>query len=84
MWWLLTLGLSCSYDLLSQGWFTHATPTLFNAGTPNPQLSSCFLVQMRNDSIDGIYDTLKVTLTLPPNPRLPRRYPRCHECRIQS
>jgi len=48
-----------TYDLLSQGWFTHATPTLFNAGTPNPQMSSCFLVAMKDDSIDGIYDTLK-------------------------
>jgi ribonucleoside-diphosphate reductase alpha subunit len=48
-----------TYDLLSQGWFTHATPTLFNAGTPNPQLSSCFLIQLKDDSIDGIYDTLK-------------------------
>jgi len=40
-------------------WFTHATPTLFNAGTPKPQLSSCFLLTMKDDSIDGIYDTLK-------------------------
>merc|ERR1712166_1490079 len=48
-----------TYDLLSQGWFTHATPTLFNAGTPTPQLSSCFLIQLKDDSIDGIYDTLK-------------------------
>jgi len=48
-----------TYDLLSQGWFTHATPTLFNAGTPKPQMSSCFLVAMQEDSIDGIYDTLK-------------------------
>jgi ribonucleoside-diphosphate reductase alpha chain len=48
-----------TYDLLSKGWFTHATPTLFNAGTPNPQLSSCFLIQLKDDSIDGIYDTLK-------------------------
>ncbi|BDD12411.1 ribonucleoside-diphosphate reductase (plasmid) [Fulvitalea axinellae] len=48
-----------TYNLLSEKWFTHATPTLFNAGTPKPQLSSCFLLQMRDDSIDGIYDTLK-------------------------
>ena len=48
-----------TYDLLSEGWFTHATPTLFNAGTPNPQMSSCFLVAMKSDSIEGIYDTLK-------------------------
>ncbi|KAF2078585.1 hypothetical protein CYY_000085 [Polysphondylium violaceum] len=48
-----------TYDLLSQKLFTHATPTLFNSGTPNPQMSSCFLVQMKEDSIDGIYDTLK-------------------------
>jgi ribonucleotide reductase alpha subunit len=48
-----------SYDLLSQKYFTHATPTLFNAGTPRPQLSSCFLIAMEDDSIDGIYNTLK-------------------------
>ena len=48
-----------TYDLLSQKYFTHATPTLFNAGTPRPQLSSCFLVGMEEDSIDGIYNTLK-------------------------
>ncbi|KAI7835392.1 hypothetical protein COHA_010702 [Chlorella ohadii] len=48
-----------TYHLLSQRWFTHASPTLFNAGTPRPQLSSCFLVCMKNDSIEGIYDTLK-------------------------
>ncbi|MEN2284299.1 ribonucleoside-diphosphate reductase subunit alpha [Algoriphagus sp. SE2] len=48
-----------TYNLLSQKWFTHATPTLFNAGTPKPQLSSCFLLTMKDDSIDGIYDTLK-------------------------
>jgi ribonucleoside-diphosphate reductase alpha subunit len=48
-----------TYHLLSQKWFTHATPTLFNAGTPKPQLSSCFLLTMKDDSIDGIYDTLK-------------------------
>nr|MBI1228972.1 ribonucleoside-diphosphate reductase subunit alpha [Cytophagales bacterium] len=48
-----------TYHLLSQRWFTHATPTLFNAGTPKPQLSSCFLLTMKEDSIDGIYDTLK-------------------------
>ena len=48
-----------TYNLLSERWFTHATPTLFNAGTPKPQLSSCFLLTMKEDSIDGIYDTLK-------------------------
>ncbi len=48
-----------TYDLLSTRYFTHATPTLFNAGTPNPQMSSCFLLAMKEDSIDGIYDTLK-------------------------
>jgi len=47
--------------LLSERWFTHATPTLFNAGTPKPQLSSCFLLSLQDDSIDGIYDTLKQT-----------------------
>lgn len=48
-----------TYNLMSERWFTHATPTLFNAGTPKPQLSSCFLLTMKEDSIDGIYDTLK-------------------------
>lgn len=48
-----------TYNLLSEGWFTHATPTLFNAGTPKPQMSSCFLLTMKDDSIGGIYDTLK-------------------------
>ncbi len=48
-----------TYDLMSRGYFTHASPTLFHAGTTHPQLSSCFLVQMSDDSIDGIYDTLK-------------------------
>jgi len=48
-----------TYDLMSQKFFTHATPTLFNAGTPRPQMSSCFLVAMKSDSIEGIYDTLK-------------------------
>jgi ribonucleoside-diphosphate reductase alpha chain len=48
-----------TYDLMSDGWFTHATPTLFNAGTPKPQMSSCFLLTMKEDSIAGIYDTLK-------------------------
>jgi len=50
-----------TYDLMSKKFFTHATPTLFNAGTPKPQMSSCFLLQMQDDSIDGIYDTLKQT-----------------------
>ena len=48
-----------TYNLTSSKHFTHASPTLFNAGTPSPQLSSCFLVSMKGDSIDGIYDTLK-------------------------
>lgn len=48
-----------TYDLMSKGYFTHATPTLFNAGTPRPQMSSCFLIAMKDDSIDGIYDTIK-------------------------
>ncbi len=48
-----------TYDLMSQKYFTHATPTLFNAGTPKPQLSSCFLQAMESDSVDGIYNTLK-------------------------
>jgi len=48
-----------TYDLMSQRYFTHATPTLFNAGTPKPQMSSCFLLTMKDDSIEGIYDTLK-------------------------
>lgn len=48
-----------TYNAMSEGWFTHATPTLFNAGTPKPQMSSCFLLQIQDDSIGGIYDTLK-------------------------
>ncbi len=48
-----------TYNLMSEKWFTHATPTLFNAGTPKPQLSSCFLLTTQGDSIDGIFDTLK-------------------------
>ncbi|MDZ7898452.1 MAG: ribonucleoside-diphosphate reductase subunit alpha [Arcicella sp.] len=48
-----------TYNLLSERWFTHATPTLFNAGTPKPQMSSCFLLTMQEDSIEGIYDTLR-------------------------
>jgi ribonucleoside-diphosphate reductase alpha chain len=47
-----------TYNLMSEGWFTHATPTLFNAGTPKPQMSSCFLLTTKKDSISGIYDTL--------------------------
>jgi ribonucleoside-diphosphate reductase alpha chain len=50
-----------TYNLMSERWFTHATPTLFNGGTPKPQMSSCFLLTMKDDSIDGIYDTLKQT-----------------------
>ncbi len=48
-----------TYDLMSRKYFTHATPTLFNAGTPNPQMSSCFLVAMKDDSVEGIFETLK-------------------------
>jgi len=48
-----------TYELMSQKYFTHATPTLFNSGTPRPQLSSCFLLAMENDSIEGIYNTLR-------------------------
>jgi len=48
-----------TYNHLSEGWYIHATPTLFNAGTPKPQMSSCFLLSMKEDSIEGIYDTLK-------------------------
>jgi len=48
-----------TYDMMSQKYFTHASPTLFNAGTPQPQMSSCFLIDMKEDSIEGIYDTLK-------------------------
>jgi ribonucleoside-diphosphate reductase alpha chain len=50
-----------TYHLMSERWFTHATPTLFNAGTPKPQMSSCFLLTMKDDSIEGIYDTLTQT-----------------------
>ena len=67
MWLRVALGIHGSnielaketYDLMSQKYFTHATPTLFNAGTPNPQLSSCYLIAMEDDSLDGIYNTLK-------------------------
>ena len=52
-------GAIKTYNLMSEGWFTHATPTLFNSGTPKPQMSSCFLLTMKEDSIDGIYSTLK-------------------------
>ena len=47
-----------TYNMMSQKFFTHATPTLYNAGTPFPQMSSCFLIAMKDDSISGIYDTL--------------------------
>ena len=50
-----------TYELMSKKYFTHATPTLFNAGTPKPQMSSCFLLTVKDDSIEGIYDTLKQT-----------------------
>jgi ribonucleotide reductase alpha subunit len=67
MWMRVAIGLHGNnmeavketYDLMSQKYFTHATPTLFNAGTPRPQLSSCFLIAMESDSLDGIYNTLK-------------------------
>jgi ribonucleoside-diphosphate reductase alpha subunit len=48
-----------TYNLMSEKWFVHATPTLFNAGTPKAQMSSCFLLSMKEDSIDGIFETLK-------------------------
>ena len=56
-----------TYHLMSQKWFTHASPTLFNSGTPLPQLSSCFLLGMKEDSIAGIYDTLKQTALISKN-----------------
>ena len=67
MWLRVALGIHGSdienvkktYDLMSEKYFTHATPTLFNAGTPRPQLSSCYLIAMENDSIEGIYNTLQ-------------------------
>ena len=66
MWMRVSIGIHGSdldkvkttYDAMSMKLFTHATPTLFNAGTPRPQLSSCFLLSMKEDSIDGIYETL--------------------------
>jgi ribonucleotide reductase alpha subunit len=67
MWLRVSIGIHGSdidavketYEAMSQKYFTHATPTLFNAGTPRPQLSSCFLLSLESDSIDGIYNTLK-------------------------
>ncbi len=56
-----------TYNMMSEGWFTHATPTLFNSGTPKPQMSSCFLLTMKEDSITGIYDTLKQTAKISQN-----------------
>jgi ribonucleoside-diphosphate reductase subunit M1 len=56
-----------TYNLMSQKYFTHASPTLFSAGTPQPQLASCFLVDMKDDSIDGIYDTLKTCAMISKN-----------------
>ena len=56
-----------TYNLMSEQWVTHATPTLFNSGTPNAQMSSCFLLAMREDSIEGIYDTLKQTAVISKN-----------------
>jgi ribonucleoside-diphosphate reductase alpha chain len=56
-----------TYNMMSEGWFTHATPTLFNSGTPKPQMSSCFLLTMKEDSIGGIYDTLKQTAQISQN-----------------
>jgi ribonucleotide reductase alpha subunit len=69
-----------TYNLLSEKWFTHATPTLFNAGTPRPQMSSCFLVQMREDSIEGIYDTLKTTALISKSAGGTRRMPVASWC----
>jgi len=69
MWFRVSLGIHFknfsleavkeTYDLMSQKYFTHATPTLFNAATPRPQLSSCYLIGMESDSVDGIFNTLK-------------------------
>lgn len=56
-----------TYNLMSEGWFTHATPTLFNSGTPHPQMSSCFLLTMQDDSVEGIYNTLKQTALISKN-----------------
>lgn len=56
-----------TYNLMSMKTFTHASPTLFNAGTPNAQMSSCFLIDMKDDSIDGIYDTLKTCAMISKN-----------------
>jgi ribonucleoside-diphosphate reductase alpha chain len=56
-----------TYNMMSEGWFTHATPTLFNSGTPKPQMSSCFLLTVKEDSIGGIYDTLKQTAQISQN-----------------
>ena len=72
MWMRVSLGLWSgnldrafeTYDMMSQKYFTHATPTLFNCGTQKPQLSSCFLIAMKEDSISGIYDTLKECATI--------------------
>ena len=78
MWMRVSIGIHCnnkntednlklikeSYDLMSLQYFTHATPTLFNAATPRPQLSSCFLVALEEDSLNGIYDTLKDCATI--------------------
>src|SRR5438067_2522187 len=50
-----------TYNLLSEKWFTHASPTLYNAGTPKPQMSSCYLLTMIDDSLEGIFDTIKQT-----------------------
>ncbi len=75
MWMRVSVGIHCgdldaaieTYNLMSEKWFTHASPTLFNAGTPTPQLSSCFLLGMQDDSISGIYDTLKQTALISKN-----------------
>lgn len=56
-----------TYNLMSEGWFTHATPTLFNSGTPHPQMSSCFLLTVQDDSVEGIYNTLKQTALISKN-----------------
>lgn len=56
-----------TYNLLSEKWFTHASPTLFNAGTCRPQMSSCFLLTMSDDSIEGIYETLKTCALISKN-----------------
>jgi ribonucleotide reductase alpha subunit len=60
-------GVIDTYNLLSEGYYTHATPTLFNSGTTRPQLSSCFLLDTESDSIEGIFNTLKESAQISKN-----------------